>query len=105
MTLLGSLGQQASLRSVKLKIKVTVYLLDATIISLCLSVFEWVTFGTKKSAVRMHTLLDYVGRLPTYVNITEGSVADIKGVYNVPSEKGSVIVADRYFIDCSTQKV
>ncbi len=47
----------------------------------------------------MHTLLDYDGKLPVYVNITDGSVGDNKGAYNIPLEKGSVIVADRYFND------
>lgn len=98
-SLLNSLGQQASLRRVKLRIKVPVYLLDATVISLCLSVFDWATFRTKKGAVKMHTLLDYDGKLPVYVNITEGSVGDNKGAYDIPLEKGSVIVADRYYND------
>jgi len=98
-SLLESLGQQAQLKRVKLKIKVPVYLLDATLISLCLSVFDWATFRTKKGAVKMHTLLDYDGKLPVYVNITEGSVADNKGAYDIPLEKGSVIVADRYYND------
>lgn len=97
--LLKSLGQQAALKRVKLRIKVPVYLLDATVISLCLSVFDWATFRTKKGAVKMHTLLDYDGKLPVYVNITEGSVGDNKGAYNIPLEKGSVIVADRYYND------
>lgn len=47
----------------------------------------------------MHTLLEYDGKLPVYVNITEGSVGDNKGAYNIPLEKGSVIVADRYYND------
>jgi len=47
----------------------------------------------------MHTLLDYDGKLPTYVNITQGSVGDNKGAYDIPLEKGSVIVADRYYND------
>lgn len=98
-SLLNSLGQHASLKRVKLRIKVPVYLLDATVISLCLSVFDWATFRTKKGAVKMHTLLDYDGKLPVYVNITEGSVADNKGAYDIPLEKGSVIVADRYYND------
>lgn len=98
-SLLGSLGQQASLRRSKLKVKVPVYLLDATLISLCLSVFDWAAFRTKKGAVKMHTLLDYDGKLPVYVNITKGSVADNKGAYGIPLEKGSVIVADRYYND------
>ena len=98
-SLLGSLGQQASVKRSKLRIKVPVYLLDATVISLCLSVFDWATFRTKKGAVKMHTLLEYDGKLPVYVNITEGSVGDNKGAYNIPLEKGSVIVADRYYND------
>ena len=98
-SLLQSLGQQAALKRVKLKIKVPIYLLDATVISLCLSMFDWATFRTKKGAVKMHTLLEYDGKLPVYVNITEGSVADNKGAYNIPLEKGSVVVADRYYND------
>lgn len=97
--LLKGLGQQAALKRVKLRVKVPVYLLDATVISLCLSVFDWATFRTKKGAVKMHTLLDYDGKLPVYVNITEGSVGDNKGAYGIPLEKGSVIVADRYYND------
>lgn len=98
-SLLQHLGQQAQAKRVKLKIKVPVYLLDATVISLCLSVFDWASFRRSKGAVKMHTLLDYDGKLPTYVNITEGSVGDNKGAYNLPLEKGSVIVADRYYND------
>ena len=98
-SLLKSLGQQAALKRVKLRIKVPVYLLDATVVSLCLSMFDWATFRTKKGAIKMHTLLEYDGKLPVYVNITEGSVADNKGAYNIPLEKGSVVVADRYYND------
>jgi hypothetical protein len=47
----------------------------------------------------MHTLLDYDGKLPMYVNITEGSVGDHKGAYQIPLEKGSLILADRYYND------
>ena len=47
----------------------------------------------------MHTLLDYDGNLPAYVNITDGKTADNKGAYDVPLLKGSVIVADRFYND------
>lgn len=104
-SLLGSLGQQAAVKRTKLRIKVPVYLLDATVVSLCLSVFDWATFRTKKGAVKMHTLLDYDGKLPVYVNITEGSVGDNKGAYDIPLEKGAVIVADRYYNDFPMLKV
>lgn len=103
--MLKTLGQQMGVKRSKLKIKVPVYLLDATLISLCLSVFDWAAFRTQKGAVKMHTLLDYDGKLPVYVNITEGSVADNKGAYDIPLEKGSVIVADRYYNDFPMLKI
>jgi len=97
--LLDRLGQQTKQKRVKLRVKAPVYLLDATVISLCLSVFDWATFRKRKGAVKMHTLLDYDGKMPTYVNITAGSVGDNKGAYHIPLQKGSVIVADRYYND------
>ena len=97
--LLNRLGQQSNQNRIKLRIKVPVYLLDATVISLCLSVFDWATFRRSKGAVKMHTLLEYDGKMPAYVNITEGSVGDNKGAYEIPLQKGSVIVADRYYND------
>lgn len=97
--LLGSLGQQAGFKQVKFKIKSKIFLLDSTTISLCLSLFDWAKYKTAKGAVKMHTLLDYDGNLPAYVNITDGKTADNKGAYDVPLLKGSVIVADRFYND------
>lgn len=97
--LLQRLGQQVNQKRTKLRIKVPVYLLDATVISLCLSVFDWATFRRSKGAVKMHTLLEYDGKMPVYVNITKGSVGDNKGAYDIPLQKGAVIVADRYYND------
>ena len=99
--LLGSLGQQAGFKQVKFKIKSKIFLLDSTTISLCLSIFDWAKYKTAKGAVKMHTLLDFDGNLPAYVNITNGKTADNKGVYDIPLLKGSVIVADRYYNDFS----
>lgn len=99
--LLGSLGQQAGFKQVKFKIKSKIFLLDSTTISLCLSLFDWAKYKTSKGAVKMHTLLDYDGNLPAYVNITDGKTADNKGAYDVPLLKGSVIVADRFYNDFS----
>lgn len=70
--LLSQLGQQVKNNRSKLRVKVPVYLLDSTTISLCLSLFDWAKFRTTKGAVKMHTLLDYDGKLPAYVNITDG---------------------------------
>lgn len=97
--LLESLGQQAGFKQVKFRIKSKIFLLDSTTISLCLSLFDWAKYKTAKGAVKMHTLLDYDGNLPAYVNITDGKTADNKGAYDVPLYKGSVIVADRFYND------
>lgn len=97
--LLESLGQQAGFKQVKFRIKSKIFLLDSTTISLCLSLFDWAKYKTAKGAVKMHTLLDYDGNLPAYVNITDGKTADNKGAYQVPLHKGSVIVADRFYND------
>lgn len=97
--LLSSLGQQAEFKRVKFKIKSKIFLLDSTTVSLCLSLFDWAQYKTAKGAVKMHTLLDFDGNLPVYVNITNGKTADNKGAYDVPLHKGSVIVADRFYND------
>lgn len=94
-----SLGQQAGFKQVKFKIKSKIFLLDSTVITLCLSLFDWAQYKTCKGAVKMHTLLDYDGNLPSYVNITEGRTPDNKGAYNIPLVKNSVIVADRFYSD------
>jgi hypothetical protein len=99
--LLGSLGQQVGFKQVKFKIKSKIFLLDSTTISLCLSLFDWAKYKTAKGAIKMHTLLDFDGNLPAYVNITDGKTADNKGAYDIPLLKGSVIVADRFYNDFS----
>jgi len=99
------LGQLTGFKQIKFRIKSKIFLLDATTISLCLSLFDWAHYKTTKGAVKMHTLLDYDGNLPAYVNITNGKTADNKGAYDIPLLKGSVIVADRYYNDFSLLKV
>ena len=97
--LLNSLGQQANFKRVKFKIKSKIFLLDSTTIGLCLSIFDWAKYKTAKGAIKMHTLLDFDGNLPAYINITDGKTADNKGAYEIPLLKGSVIVADRFYND------
>jgi hypothetical protein len=103
--LLSHLGQQAGFKQRKFRIKSKIFLLDSSTISLCLSLFDWAKYKTAKGAVKMHTLLDYDGNLPAYVNITDGKTADNKGAYDVPLLKGSVIVADRFYNDFSLLNV
>jgi hypothetical protein len=98
-SLLSHLGQQAGFKRVKFRIKSKIFLLDSTTISLCLSLYDWAKYKTVKGAVKLHTLLDYDGNLPAYVNITDGKTADNKGAYDIPLLKWCVIVADRFYND------
>jgi len=97
--LLNSLGQHPGFSRVKFRIKSKIFLLDSTTITLSLSAFDWAKYKTAKGAVKMHTLLDFDGSLPAYVNITDGKTADNKGAADIPLVKGSVIVADRFYND------
>jgi hypothetical protein len=103
--LLNQLGQQAGFKQVKFKIKSKIFLLDSSTISLCLSLFDWAKYKTSKGAIKLHTLLDFDGNLPAYVNITNGKTADNKGAYEIPLLRRSVIVADRYYNDFSLLNV
>lgn len=103
--LLNQLGQQADFKQVKFRIKSKIFLLDASTISLCLSLFDWAKYKTKKGAIKLHTLLDFDGNLPAYVNITDGKTADNKGAYGIPLIESSVIVADRFYNDFSLLNV
>jgi hypothetical protein len=97
--LANRLGQQAKFKKVKFKIKSKIFLLDSTTISLCLSLFDWARYKTAKGAIKMHTLLDFDGNLPAYINITDGKTADNKGAKDIPLLRGSVIAADRFYND------
>ena len=65
----------------------------------------WAKYKTEKGAVTLHTLRDYDGNLPAYVNITDGKTADNKGAYDISLLKRSVIVADRFYDDFSLLNV
>lgn len=103
--LLDHLGHQARGKGVKFRIKSKIFLLDSTTISLCLSLFDWAHYKTRKGAIKMHTLLDYDGHLPAYVHLSDGKTADNKGAADIPLLKGSVIVADRFYNDFSLLNV
>jgi hypothetical protein len=76
-----------------------VYALDSTTIDLCLSLFPWATFRTTKAAVKVHTLLDLRGNLPSFIQITEGAVHDRNILDMLPIEPGAIYVMDRGYID------
>src|SRR5258708_2881901 len=77
----------------------TLYALDSTTIDLCLSLFPWAKFRRHKGAVKMHTLLDLHGNIPTFIRITNGKVHDINILDEIQPEAGAFYVMDRGYID------
>ena len=77
----------------------TVYALDSTTIDLCLSVFPWAKFRTTKGAIKLHSLLDLRGSIPSCIIITEGSVHDVNILDDLILEPGSFYIMDRGYID------
>jgi len=77
----------------------TLYALDSTTIDLCLSLFPWAKFRQHKAAVKVHTLLDLHGNIPTFISITEGKVPDVNILDEIFPEAGAFYVMDRGYID------
>jgi hypothetical protein len=77
----------------------TLYALDSTTIDLCLSLFPWARFRKHKAAVKMHTLLDLHGNIPTFISITEGKVHDVNILDEILPEAGAFYVMDRGYVD------
>ena len=77
----------------------SLYALDSTTIDLCLSLFPWAKFRTHKAAVKMHTLLDLRGNIPTFIRITDGKVHDVNILDEIMPEPGAFYVMDRGYID------
>jgi hypothetical protein len=77
----------------------SLYALDSTTIDLCLSLFPWAKFRKHKAAVKMHTLLDLHGNIPTFIHITEGKVADVNILDEIVLEAGAFYAMDRGYID------
>ena len=77
----------------------TVYALDTTTIDLCLSVFPWARFRQAKAAVKMHTLLDLRGNIPTFIHISDGKMHEVNVLDILIPEAGSFYIMDRGFTD------
>ncbi len=75
------------------------YALDSTTIDLCLSLFPWAKFRKHKAAVKMHTLLDLHGNIPTFIRITDGQVHDVNLLDEIMPEPGAFYAMDRGYID------
>jgi transposase len=83
-------------------LKNTVYALDATVIDLCLSLFPWAQHRKHKSAVKLHTLMDMKGSIPTFIRITSGAVHETTVFPTVPLEASAIYVMDKGYTDFAT---
>ena len=77
----------------------TVYALDTTTIDLCLSVFPWAVFRTAKAAIKLHTLLDLRGNIPTFIHISAGKMHEVNILDQLLPEPGAFYIMDRGFLD------
>ena len=83
----------------KFRFKNKLFSLDATLIELCVSLFDWATYRTTKGAVKLHLLLDHDGYFPVFAHITDGRTHEVRIARHLSFPKGSVIVIDRGYVD------
>jgi hypothetical protein len=81
------------------RLKATVYVFDTTTIDLCLTLFPWAQFRRRKSAVKLHTLLDLRGNIPCFINVSQGSVHEVNVLDELTLEAGAYYIMDRGFVD------
>ena len=87
------------------RLKRKIFLAAASIIPLCLKVFDWACYRSRKGAVKLHTVLDYDGLLPVFVKVTDANTHEIKVAREMTFPKGSVVVVDRGYLDFAWLKV
>jgi hypothetical protein len=85
----------------KLLPKRKIFLLDSTTIDLCLSVFDWAKFRARKGAIKLHTVLDFDECMPFFADMSDGKKHDITAAKEMEFPEGSVVVADRGYMDFS----
>ena len=99
MCLIHTARQLYSSDSFAVELEQTVYALDTTTIDLCLSVFPWARFRSTKAAVKLHTLLDLRGNIPTFIHISDGKMHEVNVLDMLIPEAGSFYIMDRGFTD------
>jgi len=80
-------------------LKDAVYAFDSTTIDLCLSVYPWAPFKETKAAIKLHTLLDLRGSIPSFIHISDGKMSDVRGFDKLPIEPGAFYLLDRGYLD------
>lgn len=76
-----------------------IYAFDSTTISLCIELFPWAEFRRKKAAIKLHTLIDLKGNIPSFVLLSQGKIHDVKALDHLPIEAGAFYLVDRGYID------
>jgi hypothetical protein len=97
--LLEKCQSMAKLQRRKFRFKNKLFSLDATVIELCVTLFDWATFRQTKGAVKLHLLLDHDGYLPVFATVTEGDVHEINIARNLTFPKGSILAIDMGYTD------
>ena len=82
-----------------LELESVAYALDSTTIELCMALFPWAKFRTTKAGIKLHTLLDFKGNIPTFIHITDARVSDVKMLDVILFEPGAFYVMDRGYLD------
>lgn len=85
--------------SIGVELSETVYALDATTIDLCLSLFPWAPFRRTKAAIKLHTLLDLRGSIPSFIHVSDGKLHDVNVLDLISAEPGAFYVMDRAYLD------
>src|ERR1700737_2614580 len=86
-------------RALRLDLKNTVYALDSTTIDLCLALFPWAPFRSTKAAIKLHTLIDLRGNIPSFIHISDGKLHDVNVLDELLPEPGAFYVMDRGYLD------
>jgi hypothetical protein len=99
--LLEKCQSMARFQKRKFRFKNKLFSLDASVIELCLSLFDWASFRQTKGAVKLHLLLDHDGYLPTFATVTEGDVHEVNVAWELKLPKGSILAVDMGYTDYS----
>ena len=97
--LIGQARELYKSESLGIDLSETVYALDATTIDLCLSLFPWAPFRSTKAAIKLHTLLDLRGAIPSFIHISDGKLHDVNALDMLIPEPGAIYVMDRGYLD------
>ena len=94
-----SLFKEFKVKVNRIKLNRKLFILDSTLIPLCLSLFDWAYYRKMKGAIKIHTVLDYESSLPVFIRMTDGKVSDIEVAERLAFPKGSILTIDRGYID------